>query len=89
MAKYVIHLELSAVRQDPAASGELRPGDDPMNAIAGSVLKAMGSGPGLAGPPPGVSVRKTFPVTAESFAALCELLGRFDDLAERIECEHP
>lgn len=86
MARYVIHLELNAVRDDTPAGGDVK---DPMNAVAGAALKMMGGGPVIVGPPPGVSLRKTFPVTAESFAALCELLGRFDDLAERVECEHP
>jgi hypothetical protein len=88
MPKYIVHLELVAVRVEDAGR-ELKPGDDPLSAMAGAALKAMGSGPGIMGPPPGVSLRKSFPVTAESFAALCELLGRFDDLAERVECEHP
>ena len=89
MPKYVFHLELSAVRTDDSGGRELKPGEDPMNAVAGAVLKTIGGGPALVGPPPGVTLRKSFPVTAESFAALCELLGRFDDLAERVECEHP
>jgi hypothetical protein len=90
MAKYIVHLELVAVRV-AEASGELEAGTDPLSAMAAASLKLMNDGPSpmLAGPPPGVTLRKSFPVTAESFAALCELLGRFDDLAERVECEHP
>ncbi len=87
MAKYVVHLEISAIRTEEKPSDD--PLKDPMNAVAGAALKMMGGGPVIVGPPPGISLRKSFPVTAESFAALCELLGRFDDLAERVECEHP
>ncbi len=88
MSKYVVHLELVAVRV-AEASGELKAGQDPISAMAAASLKLMNDGPPamLAGPPPGVTLRKS--LTAESFAALCELLGRFDDLAERVECEHP
>lgn len=86
MPRYVFHLELIATRVDEGGGRELKPGDDPVNAVAGAFLKTIGGGPTN---PPGVTLRKSFPVTAESFAALCELLGRFDDLAERVECEHP
>jgi len=89
MAKYVVHLELSAVRVEGDQKGELKPGEDPMSAIANASLKLMGWAPAIVGPSPGVTVRKTFPVTAESFSQICEILGRFDDLAERVECEHP
>src|SRR5260370_18993787 len=90
MSKYVVHLELVAVRV-AEASGELKAGQDPISAMAAASLKLMNDGPPamLAGPPPGVTLRKSFPVTAESFAALCELLRRFDELAERGEGQHP
>jgi hypothetical protein len=89
MAKYVVHLELVAVRVAEASSRELKTGEDPLNAMATASLKFLHDGPPMSGPPPGVTLRKSFPLTAESFASLCEILGRFDDLAERVECEHP
>jgi hypothetical protein len=88
MPKYVFHLEISAVRVDESGR-DPKPGEDPILALTGAATKLMGGGPVQFGPPPGVSLRKTFPVSAESFAGLCEILGHFDDLAERIECGHP
>ena len=41
------------------------------------------------GPPPGLTLRKSFTVTTESFKPLCEMLERFDSLAEQVECSNP
>jgi len=89
MAKYIVQLEIQALRL-PDGAGDSKPGADTMDKVADAALKIFNSGgAAMIGPPPGVTLRKTFPVTAETFAELCELLGRFDDLAERVECEHP
>jgi hypothetical protein len=89
MARYIVQLELVATRI-PDAGSDSKPGADTMDRVADAALKIFnGTAPAVMGPPPGVTLRKSFPVTAESFGALCELLGRFDDLAERVECEHP
>jgi hypothetical protein len=88
MAKYAVQLEVNVVRM-PDDPKELKPGEDPLSALAAPMLKFIGAGPGLAGPPPGIQLRKAFQVEAISFAQLCLMLGRFDELAEQVECEHP
>lgn len=98
MPSYQVRLNIEAERMPDlgpqpdfvASPGDLNP-IEKMLPDAMNMLKTIARAPVMSfgGPPPGISLRRSFTVNAESFKALCEMLERFDSLAEQVECSHP
>lgn len=95
MPRYEIEIELTANRA-PEPMRAMVVGDGPI--IPPELLKAMGSiakishQTGISLPPmggAGLALRKTIIIDAPSFQALAEVLGKFDSLADEVECSHP
>lgn len=93
MPKYSVSIEVKAQRlPDPEEPPEMKPGSDPLTALAATAGKMFSGGPAVFALPSkasGVEMARNITVTAESFAAIAGILGKFDELAERLECEHP
>jgi hypothetical protein len=93
MPRYAISIQVSAQRiadLEPLPVND--PGKDPMT----QVVAAMDRMGGMLGRDPfnqpkqsGAGMSRAIEVTTESFAGLAEILGKFDRLAEEIECSHP
>jgi hypothetical protein len=100
MARYVIEISVSAVKMpDPVEPVEVeafatKPGEDPIAAQArlvehaSKILQPKG-GPIYCTTATGMKTNRAIVIRAESFAGLAELLGQFDALAEKIECNNP
>lgn len=95
MPRYEIEIELTANRSaEPMRAMVV--GDSPI--VPPELLKAMGSiakithQSGISLPPmggAGLALRKSIIIEAPSFQALAEILGKFDSLADEVECNHP
>jgi len=92
MPKYSVSIEVKAQRlPDPEEPDEVKPGD-PLTALTATVGKMFSGGPAVFAIPAkasGMEMARNITVTVESFAAIAGILGKFDELAERLECEHP
>lgn len=93
MAKYSIVISCTAERlpeENPAPVFD--PGADPireMTEMLGKTLNAVPHGFAAQRPQMGLSVTKTITISVESLKALMAEIEKFDELAERVECEHP
>jgi hypothetical protein len=98
MAQYTIDITVSAIKEQPPAPMpeielNIKPGSDPVEAQA-ALLRMAGQ---MMAPrpvpyltrPAGVTVTKQIALRVESFAEIAEILGRFESLAESVECNHP
>jgi hypothetical protein len=88
MARYLISVSVSAKRIEQPAhklGDETIHLDPSLQAMMNVALKASGQPPVFVAQL-GMQMEKTIQVSAESFAAIAEILGRFDRLSEEIEC---
>lgn len=100
MPRYSINIQVSAQRlpDPPPPEPVYDPGKDPMHEMVGVLRESMSQ---IASPDRhfhrrgirqiegGAGMTKTVEISVESFAALAEILGKFDSLGEAIECSHP
>jgi hypothetical protein len=99
MPRYSVTIQVSAQRlpDPPPPQPAFDPGTDPIREMTqvmresmtqiGSTVHRQKLGRDFSEGSAGMS--KTVAITVESFAALAEILGRFDSLGEEIECSHP
>jgi hypothetical protein len=93
MPRYAISITVNAQRipdLDPLPVDD--PGKDPMTKVVAAMDRMGGlmvRDPFAQPKQSGAGMTKAIEVTTESFAALAEILGKFDRLAEEIECSHP
>lgn len=96
MSQYGIEIEVTANRlPEPFAVQAMDVGSPVRDVSAmakemGKMMRAVAPGPHAPGlMDAGVAMKRVIVVRAESFAALAEILAKFDHLAEEIECSHP
>lgn len=95
MPRYAITISLQAERlpelqPERFADPEADPGAELLK-MAGKMMSTIAPPGGgvIFHRPSGMNVSKNIEISVESFLALAEVLGKFDHLAEVIECEHP
>jgi hypothetical protein len=98
MAHYQVKITIQATRlPDPIPVPVHDPGKDPLSEMVGVLREAMpparngipmGFYPG-AYRESGLTMGKEIEINAESFDELAKLLGKFDGLADEVECSNP
>jgi len=93
MPRYMVSIEVKAQRlPDAPEDPVVRPSEDPMAAVANMAKSVFSGSPvmmAMPSRPAGIEMSRNITVNAESFASLAAVLGAFDNLAERLECEYP
>lgn len=92
MAKYLVEISVNAVRLPEEAPPARRGTDDALESMARAAEGLLAGGVPVFSAPrrlPSLNSSKTIQISAPSFAALAEIIAKFDTLADDVECNNP